>query len=179
MSSLCILKKFGSADLKVRNPVVFLICLFSCSNHTLWIKKNIFQKSKYLKVDSWGPATGSSCVHYSCFHPTSNHCFCPLSWGVIWIWLPSGVVICCGYDIALLLAKCVVFIVQKEGIMLGRILSGFIFAEGQIIRRSISVPCLLRKGLWSLDWRWSHPIATPSTTVVSEVFSNVDQPLRH
>lgn len=55
--------------------------------------------------------------------------------------------ICSGYDIALLVARYVVVIVQKEGVMLCRVLSEFIFAEGQIIMCSISVPCLLRKGL--------------------------------
>lgn len=74
------LKKIGDVNLtlKVRNPVIFSVCVYSPLQ--IWLYKVFYKsfqfqkkKEKCLEVNSWGPATGSSCVHYSCFHSKSNH----------------------------------------------------------------------------------------------------------
>lgn len=153
---------------------------FPSSNYTLLIKILYFQRKKVkcLEVNSWGPATESSCVRYSCFHSKSNPPLCLACGGIIWLWLPSAVVVCCGCDPFLLFAEYAVGIVWKEETMLGYVIFSGVFAQDQILRSNLCAPCQLGKGVWSLGREWSHPTVTIST-IVPEVFSNIDESLSH
>lgn len=92
------------------------MCALSSSNSTLLIEVCVSkEKRKMPAINSWGPAIGCSCVHYSCFHSKSNHPLCPACCGVIWFWLPPAKVVCwCACDLIFLFTECAVDTVQKK-----------------------------------------------------------------
>ncbi len=68
-------------------------------------------------------------------------------------------------------------VVQKEETTLGYVTFSEVFAEGQILRSNPRAPGG-KKGVWSLGIERSHPAVTIST-IVPEVFSNLDKSLSH